>query len=187
VRAPSRTGLLLVGLGAVLGAIALTVLPWFRGDVGVLRGSHSTTGDLGDVLDSLVSLRHDLGDKHAYRLGLSDYYFSWLGWLLLAAAVVVAVVAILPTSEGGAVRILGVLICLLGVTATFWAIDVYRADPELGGKPRPNVDYLPGDGPGYGAFLSHASAGFWVAVAAFVLIGVGAAHGPRRARTARTT
>ena len=173
----SRLGLGLILLGTVLGALSLSVLNWFRGTLHLLHGSQSTAGDIGDLLDRLVSERRALDDRNAFHLGLSDYYFSWLAWVLLAAAFIVAIVATLPTSEGGPVRFLAVLLAVLGILATLWSLDVYRPahDPRLA------------NGPSYAQFVSHTSYGAWAAFAAFVLIGFGAVlgPGPRPARAPR--
>lgn len=166
----NRLALALIILGAVLGALSLTVLRWFRGTLDLLHGSQSTAGDIGDLLDRLVTARRALDNRNAIHLGLSDYYFSWLAWVLLAAVFVVAVVAVMPTAEGGAVRTLGALLASLGVLATFWSLDVYRPahDPRLP------------SGPSYADFLQHTSYGAWAAWAAFGLMGIGAALGPSR-------
>ena len=173
---PNPVGLTLIGVGALLGVLAFTVLDWFHGTLGVLDGSRSKVGDIGDLLDQLVVTRHQLDDHDAIHLGLSQYYYSWLAWVLIAAAVVVAVVAALPTSEGGQVRVLGVLLAVLGVVATLWAIDVYRPAHDAGVS----------RGPSFKDFLDHTSIGAWCAIAAFVLIGAGALLGPRRTPALRT-
>lgn len=172
---PNRVGLVLIGIGAVLGALSLTVLNWFHGNLELLHGSQSTAGDIGDLLDRLVTTRRALDDRNAIHLGLSDYYFSWLAWVLLAALVIVAIVAALPTSEGGRVRILAGLLSLLGILATFWSLDLYR----------PAHSAPVASGPSYADFVSHTSFGAWAAFAAFVLIGLGAVLGPSRGSTPR--
>lgn len=166
----NRLGLALIVVGAALGALSLTVLSWFHGTLDLLHGSQSTAGDLGDLLDRLVTARRALDDRNAIHLGLSDYYFSWLGWVLLVSVFVVAVVAIMPTAEGGPVRVLGALLALLGILATFWSLDVYRPahDPRLP------------SGPSYADFLRHSSYGAWAAWAAFLLMGIGSALGPSK-------
>lgn len=159
-----------VGVGAVLGVLAFSVLDWFHGQLGMLTGSRSTVGDIGELLDRLVATRDKLHDRGAIHLGLSEYYYSWLAWLLIVAAVIVALVAALPTAEGGQVRVLGALISVLGVVATLWAIEVYRPAHNEGVS----------RGPSFGDFMRHTSVGAWFALAAFVLIGIGAVLGPRR-------
>jgi len=170
-RVPNPVAFALVGLGALLGVLSLTVLPWFRA-VGAIR-STDTVSDIRELLDDLISRRRELGTRSAFHLGLSEYYYSWLAWLLLAAAVIIALVAAFPTREGGQVRMLGFLVSGLGVVATVWALDVYRP-----GHHTPGVD----PGPSFADFAAHMSFGAWAALLAFVLLGLAAVLGPRRVR-----
>jgi hypothetical protein len=127
-------GLILAVVGGVLGVIAFTAMDWFK------RPQH-----FSDVRDS-VQAAHD---GH-FDTAVGSLYFTWLGWAVLAAAVVIAILATVPSSVNLGVRALGALLGLAGITLTFWAIKYFH-------------------GPPYTAFLEHARAGFYVTLGAFLL------------------
>jgi hypothetical protein len=148
----------LTALGALLVILAFTALDWY-GDGGV-SGSKSKFSDIHRSLD-LVG---------GFAQGPAKLYFSWLGWALLAAAAVSALLAALPTA-GTPFRVVGVVIAVAGIVATFLAIQLLK-----------NSDAVTGAYRGYSTWLKHARIGFYVAVAGFVLMAVGAATGPSRTR-----
>lgn len=148
----------LTGLGTLLVVLAFTALDWY-GENGV-SGSDSKFSDIHKALDRV-------GD---FAQGPAKLYFSWLGWALLAAAAITALVAALPT-VGAPFRVIGVLVAIAAIVLTFLSIQLIK-----------NNDTLPEAYRGYGTWLKHARIGFYVAVAGFVLIGVGAAAGPSRTR-----
>lgn len=94
--------------------------------------------------------------------GLSDAYFSWLAWALLVAVGLVALAANLPTPVSPALRVLGLVLGIGAAVVTLFAIKITS------------------DGPGLGEYLKHADPGFWVAMAGFVVAGIGAVIGPQR-------
>src|SRR5205823_10007143 len=98
--------------GAVLGIIAFTALDWYKGR----PASH-----FSDIHDA-VNVLHSRG----LDTGIGYVYFRWLAWALLAAAVVVAVLANLPSPASPGLRVLGALLGLAGIGITFWAIDIYH-------------------------------------------------------------
>ncbi len=150
----------LTGLGALLVILAFTALDWFgSGDV---SGSKSKFSDIHKVLG--ISGLKDLAQ------GPPKLYFGWLGWALLAAAALTALLAALPTL-GAPFRVIGVLVAVAAIVLTFLAIQLLK-----------NNGQVPGDLRGYSAWLKHARTGFYTAVAGFVLMGVGAAIGPSRSR-----
>jgi hypothetical protein len=102
-------------------------------------------------------------------------YFSWLAWVLLAAAVVVGLLAVLPNAFSGVLRVLGPIVGLAGVGLTFWAID-------LASFSGPYARQLGSSNPGYSDYLNDAGPGFWLAAAGLLVIGLGALLGPRRVR-----
>src|SRR6202011_3192641 len=84
-------GALLTAAGALLIVLAFTVFNWFKGPSDTSRFS-----DLHRELSHLGGLAE----------GMSKAYFSWLGWALLALAVLTALIATAPTL-GGPFRIIG--------------------------------------------------------------------------------
>lgn len=147
-RAYGVVGAVLAVLGAAAVVVAFTAVKWY--DQGSLKFN-----DIKDNLDHFSS----------QASFLPKAYYSWLGWVLLAAALVLALVAAAPTSGAAAARGLGLLVGLAGVGATLWA-----------------VDYAQGihGAPSYSEFIKHAGVGFYLAAAGFLVIGIGAAIGPRR-------
>ncbi len=138
-------GAALALVGAVLGVISLTAVKWFS-DTGKAHFS-----DIHDIVKALGS----------EGTGMGKVYFGWLAWVLLAAAVVTALLANLPSSASAALRSLGVLVSLVGIGLTF-----------LGIKFATNTKYSD--------FLKHANVGFYLVLGAFLLTAIGSAIGPGR-------
>jgi hypothetical protein len=141
-------GLAVTALGAIAVILAFTVFDWFR-DFG--RNSHF--GDLKKVVDA--------ADSSGFGFTPSKLYFDWLGWVLLVAAVVTAVLASLPIAASRVWQAVGLLVGLVGVAMTFVAIKL-------------------GDRGGYSTYLKHTNVGFYVAAAGFLVLGIGAAIGSRK-------
>lgn len=116
--------------------------------------------DLGSAHFSDI---HDLTDHISSATGLGKAYFGWLAWVLLAVAVIAAIIALLPSSASGAFRALGALAGVAGIAITFIAIKF-------------------SDNESYSQFLKHAHIGFYLAVAGFLLVTIGALMGPSRNR-----
>ena len=89
----------------------------------------------------------------------ADTYFSWLGWVLLIAVVVIAIAATLPSPASGPLRALGAVLAAAAIALTFFAIQL-------------------SDGAAYTTFLKHTSVGFYLALGGFLLAGIGALCGP---------
>ena len=151
-------GAVLTGLGTLLVVLAFTALKWY-GDNGV-SGSGSKFSDIHKALDQV-------GD---FAQSPAKLYFSWLGWALLAAAAITALVAALP-AVGAPFRVIGVLVAIAAIVLTFLSIQLIK-----------NNDALPHAFRGYGTWLKHARVGFYAAVAGFALMAVGAVVGPSRTR-----
>lgn len=153
---PSRKfgilGALLTAAGALLIVLAFTVIDWFKGPSGTTR-----PGDLHRILSHAGNLSE----------GLSKAYFSWLGWALLALAVLTALIAAAPTL-GGPFRIIGPVVAAAAIAVTFVGIQLFRSS------------VVNGTGVSYSTYLNNARVGFYLTLAGFVLIGIGAALGPRR-------
>jgi hypothetical protein len=95
--------------------------------------------------------------------GLSKAYFGWLGWVLLAVVGVIALAANLPTPVSPGLRILGLVLGLGGAVVTLFAIKI-------------------GSNDSFSYDLKHGGVGYWVAIAGFVVTGIGAVIGPQRGR-----
>jgi len=180
--APARrfgiVGAVLVGVSAVLGILAFTVLQWYRGDEDGIGGSfRSTFGEVHHHVDYLRGQFDALGAGKYVYFGVSPVYFGWLAWLLLAVAVGAAVAALVPLGPyTGPMRGTAAIVALAGFGVTLWAIDLYTYDSRFAA-----ITQAAGDqAPSFGSFLGHTGIGAWAALAAFLLIGVGAILGPRR-------
>ena len=145
--APARgigiVGLVLAVAGAVAGVIALTALKWFTSLNQV--GGKAHFSDIHKLIQNVVG---------SNATGFGKAYFSWVAWALLAAAVVFAIVANLPTPASGLFRALGVIFSLAGIGLSFWGIDF--------------AHHI-----GYSDFIKHATVGFYVFLGAFVLTLIG--------------
>jgi hypothetical protein len=142
---PGLLGSALALSGAVLLLVSFTAVTWLS-DLGPARFA-----DIRELLDSN-------GDHVA---ALSKAYFGWLGWALLIAAVVTALVANLSRATGNGVRALSAVIGVLGMALTFLAIK-FTAEGA------------------YGEYLKHAAVGFYLAIGGFLLAAAGALAGLRR-------
>ncbi|MDT4907682.1 MAG: hypothetical protein QOF87_3090 [Pseudonocardiales bacterium] len=151
-RSMGTRGIALVLIGALALLISFTVLEWYPGSSQPSAVAHIRFADLHQASD------FDLAPV------LSGAYFGWLAWVLLLLVIAVGFAANVPTQASGVLRILGAAIGLGGVVATYYA---------LAGLSRRNE----GDYP-----LHNASAGIWLALAGFLIAGLGAALGPMRAR-----
>lgn len=160
-------GAALVALGAVLVLAAFTIFNWFREGPGFFggAGTHSTFADIRGLL---ASTRRQVAQAHIEKYvsyGAAQPYFTWLGWVLLLAAVVVGAVAV---SRVGAriwpVKWLAAVVAATGAGITFMALNLVTFE-----KNAPNN----ADAPTYGQFLAHSSLGAWAAIAGFALIVVG--------------
>jgi hypothetical protein len=142
--------------GIVLVVVAFTAVNWFDG-----KGS-SHFHDIHKVLSTPGIGR--------FTSTLSPPYFSWLGWVLLAAAGVTALLAAVPAT-GAAFRIIGLLVGLAAVAITFIALKFFNSHGHE----------ISSQFGGYSDYIKHASTGFYLAAGGFLLMAIGAAIGSRRA------
>lgn len=94
---------------------------------------------------------------------LAHVYFNWLAWVLLAASALLALLANAPTGVAPALRIVGTLVGLGSAVATLFALKIISS------------------GRGLSWYIKHSDVGYWLAIAGFVVMAVGALIGPRRA------
>ncbi len=144
----------LTAAGALLIVLAFTVFDWFKGPSSTTRLS-----DLHRILSHAGTLSE----------GLSKGYFSWLGWALLAVAVLTALIAATPT-VGATFRFIGPVVAAGAIVMTFVGIHLFKSS------------VVNGTGVSYSTYLNNARVGFYLTLAGFVLVGVGAALGPRKGR-----
>lgn len=137
-------------LGAIAVLIAYLVLDWFK-------GSHSSFSDIHKILGSAPSQAVS---------SLADWYFSWLGWVLLAVAAILAIAANAPTSAHGALRAAGAVVAIAGAVITFFAIKIFSTNVSAND--------------GLFDYVKDARLGFYVALAGFIVVAIGALMGPRR-------
>jgi hypothetical protein len=148
-RAVGVVGLILALIGVAVVIASFTALDWLSGD-DVLGGTASV--DFKDL--------HDIVGSDSPTL--QRLYFSWLGWALLAAVAVFALLGNLPTRSHPLWRVLGALTGVAGAVVTFFAVYT--------------------DGTTLRELIVHASDGFWLALAGFLVAALGAVIGPRRRR-----
>jgi hypothetical protein len=137
-------------VGATFAGIGAVLLIISFTAVDWFSGGGPTT--FGDIKDSL-----DANSNGA--TGLAQAYFSWLGWTLLVLVVLIAIAASLPSPASGPLRALGAVLAAAAIALTFFAIQIF-------------------DGTSYSEYLKHASIGFYLAIAGFLLAGIGALCGP---------
>ncbi len=138
-------GATFAGVGLVVLIISFTAVDWFSSSF----GSNSKFSDLHDQIKAHSSVAD----------GVAKTYFSWLGWVLLIATVVIAIAATLPSPASGPLRALGAVLAAAAIAVTFFAIQLT-------------------DGAAYTTFLKHTSIGFYLALGGFLLAGIGALCGP---------
>ncbi|HEY8301562.1 MAG TPA: hypothetical protein VIG48_06670 [Jatrophihabitans sp.] len=178
---PNVAGLVFAVIAAVLGILSLFVFGWYRKNYSsVSGGAHtSTSSKFHNVHDVLTQLQNAIdahpGADKLIHLGVAPIYFSWLGYLLILAAVALAIIASLPT--GGLVmlfKVLTAIVSLAGIAITLWAINLFSLEPAArsqvtGGTPT-----------SYGAWLKHTSFGAWAMGLAFLLCLIAALIPPKR-------
>jgi hypothetical protein len=161
-----------LAIGALLILLAFSVLAWFRNGPGFFSGAanNSTFGDLHQLIGQYE--RQSASISGHVSFGIAEYYFGWLGWLLLLAAVGLGGVAV---SRFGArhwyARWLACVIAVAGAALTLGALKLITFE---GSADVPGVD-----APTYTEYLKHSGLGVWAAVLGFVLIAI-AVFLPRR-------
>lgn len=92
---------------------------------------------------------------------MSSVYFGWLAWTLAIVLVVVAIVASLPSPASSPLRALGGVLGAAGIVFTIFGL---KGDQSFGDT------------------FSNARGGFYLALAGFLLAGIGALMGPSHRR-----
>jgi hypothetical protein len=147
-QAPGVAGVVLAGIGAILLILSFTGLNWL--------GRSGPNASFSDIHDATKNL-----DK-----ALPKAYFGWLGWALLAAVIVVAILANMPL--GSSVNILRALGLLIGLAAM--AITLFALHSASG------ADWSPF----FKSLKKNGDVGLWLAFGGFLIAGIGAVVGPRK-------
>jgi hypothetical protein len=178
---PNVAGLVLAAIAAVLGILSLFVLGWYRDNYSSVSGGQnaSSSSKFSKIHDVLTNAQHQIDANprvgNFIHLGISPTYFGWLGYLLIVAAVVLAVISALPT--GGAVmlfKVLTAIVSLAGIGITLWAINLVSFDAALRSQLGSNTPS------GYGDWIKHTSFGAWAMGLAFLLCLIAALIPPKR-------
>jgi hypothetical protein len=114
------------------------------------KGSTSF-GDIGDYIDR----------SPGAATGFATAYFGWFAWVFFVVALLSAIGSSFPSPALRALRVLGVVTAFAAAGLSFLAIQV-------------------SDNRSYVDWLKDARIGFYLAVVGFILIGIGAAIGPRK-------
>lgn len=128
--------------GAVVVLVSFAVLDWIG------RG--------GSPIATFRQIHDSVGIA-----GYAAVYFGWLGWVLLAVTLLLALAANGASPIHGLLRTVGVLVGLGAVAATVFALK------QLADASWSDIGH-------------HADVGYWLAIAGFALMAGGAVIGPRK-------
>lgn len=155
-RAARVVGVALVLVGAVLALASFRFLDWYATAArGADSAGTSTFGDLQDNADQLTGA------------GAATAYFDWLAWVLLIALVCVGVAANLPIAAADILRIVGTVIGVAGLAATYVAVAQLHDAQEAAGGAHHNAFY-------------NSTWGLWLTFLGFAVAAIGALLGPRK-------
>jgi hypothetical protein len=146
-------GALISLVGAAMAVVAFLGADWFAGST---PAQGARFHEVHKVLQLPELKRH--------ATGIASAYFSWLAWALLVAALLAAWVAAVPTL-GRAFRVVAPAVCVVAIGLTLAAIRLFSGVSDFGS---------------YWDALKNARIGFYLALAGFLVIGLGGAIGTRR-------
>jgi hypothetical protein len=139
-------GAVLTALGAIAVLVSFTTVDWLK---------------FPNTSFSLI--HHRFSGAHPGISGLTQAYFSWVGWLLFGLVFVAAFCANLPQRRLALLRPIGFALAVVAIGLTFWAIS-------FSNSVRPT----------YLEYLRMERTGFYLAIAGFLMMGIGALMGARR-------
>jgi hypothetical protein len=149
-------GAMLVIAGGAVVLIAFRFLEWYDTPARADSADKITFSELHGSADQLDGA------------GAANAYFNWLAWLLLIALVLVGVAATMPIQAADALRVVGCVVGVVGVVATYFAVaQLHDAQVAAGGE-RHNAFY-------------NSTWGLWLTFAGFASGAIGALLGPRKA------
>lgn len=137
---------------ALLGAVLLVVCFTALDWFSVDAQGFSRNFSFGEVGDLL---------DNGGGTGFATAYFHWFAWVFMVVAAAAAIGSSFPSPALRALRVVGVVAAFAAAGLSFLALQVT-------------------DNRGYVEWFKDARVGFYLAVLGFVLIGVGAAIGPRK-------
>lgn len=138
-------------VGMVLGLLGGVLLIVCFTALDWYSGANSSFSNIHDGLDAAGGAAK----------GFASAYFSWFAWTFLVVSVLAAVGSSFPSPALRAARVIGVVAAFAAAGLSFLAVQLT-------------------DQRSYLYFLEHARVGFYLTVIGFVLVGVGAAIGPRK-------
>ena len=141
-----------VVVGALVSAIsaALVLFSYLTG-----TWATSTAGDFDGVSFDFSDLRHLFAiDTSGDAPAMANAYFSWLGWVLFAAVVLLLLVSYAPTPAQTALRLVGMLVSGAAIVLTLASVA------QFGGL----SNYI----------RDVSGAGFWLAISGFAVMALGA-------------
>jgi hypothetical protein len=154
-RAIGVPGAVLVLAGSALVLIAYRFLEWYDTPARADSAPKITFSELHGSADQLDGA------------GAANAYFNWLAWLLLIALVLTGVAATMPIQFADALRVVGCVVGVVGVAATYFAVaQLHNAQVAAGGAH-------------HNAFYN-STWGLWLTFAGFAVGAVGALLGPRK-------
>jgi hypothetical protein len=144
-------GIALLLAGVVLLLVSFTAVDWYPGSTGPSAVAHIGFTDLHHLTAASRSV------------AIAKAYFGWLAWVLLILVIVVGFAANVPTPAANGLRVAGFALGLAGAVLTYLALD--RLASWAGSR----------------SAFDHAQTGVWLAIGGYVVAGLGAVVGPRRA------
>ena len=168
----------LAAIAAILGILSLFVLGWYR-KFGSLGGGSTGSKTKFSKLHDAVNTLQDAIDQNPtagkfVSLGISPSYFSWLGYVLIIAAVVLTFITAAPLGGASvAVKFVSALVALAGLGLTLWALDFAHFTGAVANQ----IGTTPNS---FGDWLKHSSWGAWAMLLAFLLCLVGSLIPPKK-------
>jgi hypothetical protein len=151
-REPRTAAILVLLVAGALVLLSFAELTWYKGGGGADSAGSSGFADLHHNVDQL-------------QVPIAAAYFDWLSWVLLVGVVVIGAAANLPSPAADGLRVLGFLLGLAGVAATFYAMDqLFHAQGVAGGT---------------SGIWHNSTYGLWAALAGYGIAAFAAARGPR--------
>lgn len=168
----NQLGAGLVLSGFVLEILAFTVLDWFHGKIQL---GDATFGGVHRFVEGFHRQLEAANITQFFSFGLARPYFSWLGPVLLAGALVTGALAVSGFGRRyRSLRWIAAIVCAGAIALTVLALDLVR--PTGTGANKANL-------PGYSTYVANCAAGAWAAIVGFALIFAGSVFPHPRAES----
>ena len=145
-------GLVVSVIGAIVTVLGLTAINWYNLPKAVPIDNTKFT-----VLNPLAK---------TVKASFTEIITGPVGWLLIVALIVVAIVATLPTAAAGLLRIVAPVLAVVILAAAVFALMTFWSKAKDAG-----ID---------GGIFKNTGLGLWLAIGGLILLGVGGALGSRR-------